>query len=94
MRDAVNAHLRPEPVAVISVEQVSDTFDARFSATKRHYLYRIINRRADLTFERGRALRVAEAARTPAPCTTPPSAFSARTISRPSVIPNARRNRR
>ena len=58
VRDAVNAHLRPQPVAVISAEQVSDDFDARFSATKRHYLYRIINRRADLTFERGRALRV------------------------------------
>ena len=60
VRDAVNAHLRPQPVAVISAEQVSDDFDARFSATKRHYLYRIINRRADLTFERGRALRVAK----------------------------------
>jgi tRNA pseudouridine38-40 synthase len=60
VRDAVNAHLRPDPVAVIAVEKVPDTFDARFSATKRHYLYRIINRRADLTFERGRALRVAK----------------------------------
>jgi tRNA pseudouridine38-40 synthase len=60
VRDAVNAHLRPDPIAVISVEQVPDTFDARFSATKRHYLYRIINRRADLTFERGRALRIAK----------------------------------
>ena len=60
VRDAVNAHLRPQPVAVISAEQVSDDFDARFSATKRHYLYRIINRRADLTFEHGRALRVAK----------------------------------
>ena len=58
VRDAVNAHLRPDPIAVISVEKVPDTFDARFSATQRHYLYRIINRRADLTFERGRALRV------------------------------------
>ncbi len=60
VRDAVNAHLRPHPVAVISAEQVPDTFDARFSATKRHYLYRIINRRADLTFERGRAWRLAK----------------------------------
>jgi tRNA pseudouridine38-40 synthase len=60
VRDAVNAHLRPDPVAVISVETAPDTFDARFSATKRHYLYRIINRRADLTFERGRALRVSK----------------------------------
>jgi tRNA pseudouridine38-40 synthase len=58
VRDAVNAHLRPQPVAVISAERVSDDFDARFSATRRHYLYRIINRRADLTFEKGRALRV------------------------------------
>ena len=60
VRDAVNAHLRPDPIAVIAAEKVPDTFDARFSATKRHYLYRIINRRADLTFERGRALRVAK----------------------------------
>jgi tRNA pseudouridine38-40 synthase len=58
VRDAMNAHLRPHPVAVITAEQVPDTFDARFSAVKRHYLYRIINRRADLTFERGRAWRI------------------------------------
>jgi tRNA pseudouridine38-40 synthase len=60
VRDALNAHLRPNPVAIISAEQVERTFDARFSAVKRHYLYRIINRRADLTFERGRAWRVAK----------------------------------
>jgi tRNA pseudouridine38-40 synthase len=46
-------------VAIVAVEKVPDTFDARFSAIKRHYLYRIINRRADLTFERGRAWRIA-----------------------------------
>jgi tRNA pseudouridine38-40 synthase len=60
VRDALNAHLRPHPVAVITAEKVPDSFDARFSATKRHYLYRIINRRADLTFERGRAWRIAK----------------------------------
>ena len=60
VRDALNAHLRPHPVAIITAEQVEKTFDARFSAIKRHYLYRIINRRADLTFERGRAWRVAK----------------------------------
>ena len=60
VRDALNAHLRPHPVAVISAERVESTFDARFSAIKRHYLYRIINRRADLTFERGRAWRIAK----------------------------------
>ena len=58
VRDALNAHLRPQPVAVIQAERVERTFDARYSAIKRHYLYRIINRRADLTFERGRAWRV------------------------------------
>jgi tRNA pseudouridine38-40 synthase len=50
--------LRPHPVAVIAAERVDDSFDARFSAIRRHYLYRIINRRADLTFERGHAWRI------------------------------------
>ncbi len=58
VRDALNAHLRPHPVAVLRVEKVADDFNARFSARKRHYLYRIINRRPDLTLERGRAWRV------------------------------------
>src|SRR5436190_14810116 len=58
VRDALNAHLRPHPIAVIAVEKVEASFDARFSAVERHYLYRIINRRADLTFERGRAWRI------------------------------------
>jgi tRNA pseudouridine38-40 synthase len=58
VRDAVNAHLRPHPVAVLSAEKVADDFDARFSAKKRHYLYRIVNRRADLALERTRAWRV------------------------------------
>src|SRR2546423_935833 len=58
VRDAVNAHLRPHPVAVLSADKVPDTFDARFSAKQRHYLYRIINRRADLALERTRAWRV------------------------------------
>jgi tRNA pseudouridine38-40 synthase len=60
VRDAVNAHLRPHPVAVVTAEEVDLKFDARYSAVKRHYLYRIINRRADLTFERGRAWRIAK----------------------------------
>ena len=58
VRDAVNAHLRPHPVAVLSAEKVPDAFDARFSARKRHYLYRIVNRRADLALERARVWRV------------------------------------
>jgi tRNA pseudouridine38-40 synthase len=58
VRDALTAHLRPHPVAVVDAERVSDDFDARFSAVQRHYLYHIVNRRADLTLERGRAWRV------------------------------------
>ncbi|MGO9848983.1 MAG: tRNA pseudouridine(38-40) synthase TruA [Methylocella sp.] len=53
LRDGLNAHMRPQPVAILSAERVPDTFDARFSAIRRHYLYRIINRRAPLTVERG-----------------------------------------
>src|SRR5471032_1385648 len=58
VRDALNAHLRPHPVAVLAAEQVADDFNARTSARKRHYLYRIVNRRADLTFDLGQAWRV------------------------------------
>jgi tRNA pseudouridine38-40 synthase len=58
VRDAINFHLRPQPVAVLAAEQVAPDFDARFSATKRHYLYRIVNRRADLTLDRNRVWRV------------------------------------
>jgi tRNA pseudouridine38-40 synthase len=58
VRDALNAHLRPRPVAVLSAERVTETFDARFSAIKRHYLYRIVNRRADLALDLDRGWRV------------------------------------
>ena len=58
VRDALNAHLRPHPVAILSVARVADDFNARTSARRRHYLYRIANRRADLALERGRAWRV------------------------------------
>jgi tRNA pseudouridine38-40 synthase len=58
VRDALNAHLRPWPVAILAVERVSADFDARRSATQRHYFYRIVNRRADLALERGRVWRV------------------------------------
>jgi tRNA pseudouridine38-40 synthase len=59
VRDALNAHLRPHPVAVLSAAIATAEFDARFSATQRHYLYRIVNRRADLALDRQRAWRVA-----------------------------------
>jgi tRNA pseudouridine38-40 synthase len=58
IRDALNAHLRPHPVAVLAAERAADDFNARTSAIKRHYLYRIVNRRADLTLDAGNAWRV------------------------------------
>jgi tRNA pseudouridine38-40 synthase len=53
----MNFHLRPQPIAVLAAERVADGFDARFSAIKRHYLYRIVNRRADLALDQERAWR-------------------------------------
>lgn len=58
VRDAVNFHLKPLPVAVLDAAVVADDFHARFSATGRSYLYRIVTRRAPLTLDRGRAWRV------------------------------------
>jgi tRNA pseudouridine38-40 synthase len=55
LRDALNAHLRPQPIAILLAENVSNAFDARFSACRRHYLYRIVNRRSPLTLETQRA---------------------------------------
>ncbi|MEX0814630.1 MAG: tRNA pseudouridine synthase A, partial [Dongiaceae bacterium] len=69
VRDAVNYHLKPAPtrragapaqrVAVLAVEAALADFHARFSAVERAYLYRIVNRRAPLALDRGRAWGVA-----------------------------------
>ena len=53
--DALNAHLRPQPIAVLDAEAAAPGFDARLSARERAYRYRILNRRAPLTTERDRA---------------------------------------
>jgi tRNA pseudouridine38-40 synthase len=66
VRDALNAHLRPHPIAVRMAERVAADFDARFSATQRHYLYRIVNRRADLALDCNRAWRIARPLDVPA----------------------------
>lgn len=57
VRDALNAHLqlRGETVAVLKAAEAPDDFDARFRAIARHYLYRIVNRRAPLALERRKA---------------------------------------
>lgn len=58
VRDALNAHLVPEPIAVIDVEQVEGDFHARFSALGRAYEYRILNRRAPPALDRGKVWHV------------------------------------
>lgn len=59
LRDALNYHMRPEPVAVIAARIAAPDFHARFSATTRQYLYRILNRRAGPVLDRGRVWHVA-----------------------------------
>lgn len=56
VRDAVNAHLQAAGarIAILKAAVVPDDFDARFSATGRHYLYRILNRRAPAALEKGK----------------------------------------
>jgi tRNA pseudouridine38-40 synthase len=59
LADGLNAKLRPLPVAILSAAIVDGDFHARFSCIGRRYLYRIVNRRAPLALEAGRAWRVA-----------------------------------
>lgn len=58
VRDALNHFLRPHPVAVLSAEPVHGEFHARFDAKARHYLYRILDRRAPPALESGRVWHV------------------------------------
>ena len=55
VRDALNFHVKPHSIAILTAEAVDEAFHARFSATGRTYLYRIINRRAPLAIEKGHA---------------------------------------
>jgi tRNA pseudouridine38-40 synthase len=50
---AINAHLRPQPIAILKAEEVSEDFHARFSAKNKFYLYRLINRSAPLAINQG-----------------------------------------
>lgn len=53
LSEALNYHLKPLPVAILEVAKVDDDWHARFSATERRYLYRLVTRRAPLAHERG-----------------------------------------
>lgn len=58
VRSALNHHLRPWPVAVLSADPAGEDFHARFSARGRRYVYRILNRRPPPTLEAGRVWHV------------------------------------
>lgn len=58
LSEALNAHLRPHPIAVLQAEEAAPEFHARFDAVRRTYVYQIINRRAPLTLDLGRCWRV------------------------------------
>jgi tRNA pseudouridine38-40 synthase len=60
LMEALNARLRPDPIAVTACEIMPDDWHARFSCIGRSYVYRIVNRRAPLTLERGRAWQVVQ----------------------------------
>ncbi|AGH48327.1 tRNA pseudouridine synthase A [Sphingomonas sp. MM-1] len=59
LMEALNAHLRPNPIAILAAETVADDWHARFSCIGRRYSYRIVNRRAPLALDAGRAWHVA-----------------------------------
>lgn len=73
VREAINFHVRPDPISVLDVAEVPETFDARFSASARHYLFRILVRPAPPAIDKNRVWWLpkpldAEAMSLAAPC--------------------------
>jgi len=58
LSEALNYHLKPQPVAIVACARVADDFHARFSAIERRYLFRLIARRAPVVHDRGRVWQV------------------------------------
>lgn len=58
LQEALNFHLQPQPIAILSAQPVSSQFHARFNARQRHYLYRIVDRRPPLTLLNGHVWRI------------------------------------
>ncbi len=58
--EGINARLRPQSVAILACEEVSEEWHARFSCIGRRYMYKITNRRAPLTLDRGQSWQVAQ----------------------------------
>ena len=59
LSEALNHHLKPDPVAILAAVRVADDWHARFSAVERRYLFRIALRRAPMTLEAGHVWQVA-----------------------------------
>lgn len=74
VRDALNSHIRPYPISIVSAEIVDKDFHARLSATERHYEYHILNRRSPPALEFGRVWWV------PSPLDTDSMAAAARML--------------
>ncbi|WP_135507213.1 tRNA pseudouridine(38-40) synthase TruA [Roseovarius aestuariivivens] len=53
LSEALNFHLRPAPVAILDCAEVEEDWHARFSAVRRHYLFRLLIRRAPATHDKG-----------------------------------------
>lgn len=59
LSEALNYHLKPAPVAIVAAAEVDEEWHARFSAQARHYIFRLISRRAPLTHDAGLAWQIA-----------------------------------
>jgi len=91
VRDALNAHLRPNPVAVLEAAVAAEDFHARFSAVARHYEYRILCRRARRPSNEAMS-GMSRASLIFLRCRQQREPLSASMISRRFAPPNARRN--
>ena len=58
LSEALNYHLKPAPVAIVDCAQVADDWHARFTATSRRYLFKLISRRAPLVHDAGLSWQV------------------------------------
>ncbi len=58
LSEAINYHLKPNPIAIVACVRVADDWHARFGALERQYLFRVIARRPPLTFEAGQYWQV------------------------------------
>ncbi len=58
LSEALNYHLKPQPVAIVSAARVAEDWHARFSALERQYLFRILMRRAPATHDRGQVWQI------------------------------------